>query len=175
MASSASLLSKALAETQMYFPDVHLGTSTCHRYHEGYDVQPAVPKKFLLNTDMFETTIEECCRKYFSPVMQTCVSNSGGDVSKDELVERRAAEWQDDGHDHNAHGWWADYNGSQRCVRNCPKSMGITCGGYAPTNVMIWDTADDCCMNRYNWYQQDLCLVLAESGGTGHTGKLTCY
>jgi hypothetical protein len=80
--------------------------------------------------------------------------------------------------------FYADYGSVQRCVADCDSGSGANCGGVAPRNagVTLFDTAKECCSQKFGWYQQDLCEVLTESAGEGHTdlwyadqGKGVCY
>lgn len=65
--------------------------------------------------------------------------------------------------------WFADYSSAKRCVRDCPKDAAdATCGGAINTGTP-YDTPVACCAAKFGWYQKDLCKVLSESGGEGHT------
>jgi len=74
------------------------------------------------------------------------------------------------GQDYEATGssrWYGDYSAAKRCVMDCPSdSAAPSCGGVVSNRagVTFFDDVTDCCANKFQWYQQDLCKALSEVG-----------
>lgn len=109
---------------------------------------------------LFDTSTACCAAKLGSVDSDSCVS-----VSESGVANATAT---------GTSKWYADYSSSRRCVVDCPTNSGNpTCGGTVSTGagVSFYDTVEQCCSEKFQWYQSDLCKVISEAGtvGNGHT------
>ena len=106
---------------------------------------------------LFETA-EECCDAKLGYKGEECAPSSNAGAAAAAVGNNQ---------------WYADYASARRCVMNCAEGDAATCGGVVSNSagVSFFASAAECCESKFGWYNQPLCLALAEGGGTGYTNQ----
>jgi len=144
-----------LPETNLWY--VNWQKSACAQ-----DCSTSNPACDLLTANaILHETAEACCAAHLGSVdADQCETSSETGVAAADATPTATGEF------------YADYSITPAlCVRDCESSGGVGCGGLYPRNagVTSYDDAEDCCKNKFGWYQLDLCTVLSNSAGASHT------
>ncbi|KAL7527040.1 hypothetical protein ACHAXR_001771 [Thalassiosira sp. AJA248-18] len=91
----------------------------------------------------FQSSLADCCKKYYSWAYSKCLELGGGDagvIATDEF--------------------YADYS-KLSCVQDCPKdTSGKNCGGLVEGNwVGTYKTAKECCDGKLWWVDENTCIA----------------
>lgn len=118
--------------------------------------------KKLTSNAILHPTPEACCAAHITYTDGAkCKAASIAGVKSDNKDDTTAAT--------STGKWFADYGTARRCVKDCPVGTGGPGCGGSIGNAVPYDDAKACCAAKFGWYQSDLCKVLSETDGTGHT------
>jgi len=119
-----------------FYPDQ--GAGICHQDCVGADPCNGTPSDLSVPT--YET-IEDCCKKSVGwAKASTCQRQPVATLGTDE--------------------WYVSSNNpSSKCVKNCDKSQGGSCGGLAETWNPLYNSASACCgSSQMAWMEQSKCI-----------------
>ena len=106
----------------------------------------------IYSTDLYATPALCCAAKLSWINPDTCATASTGGATTSPT---------------GTSDWYADFSVSSRCVMDCVADAGSpACGGVVGTTggVSFYDTVEDCCTNKFGWYNQVLCQQLSLVG-----------
>ncbi len=64
--------------------------------------------------------------------------------------------------------WYVSYTDSI-CKQDCKNSSSLSCGGLANSWDFLYDTVEDCCVQRLYWVKLDVCI--SQSNGQSQDGS----
>ena len=113
--------------TNLFYPDWDGKDLTCLRDGNEPGYMRMNPSSWMYGT------IEACCtRYYYGWNYQQCLGSNGSGL------------------------WHVDFL-DQKCVTDCPKEAGPLCGGFAPTEESLFDSALSCCTSMLGWLYSEYC------------------